>query len=134
MEDHIHGPDGHPLPSNHVEAEVAETEADANAAVQIAEIEAARDVEVTRLETRAVDTELLARIAGLEAELAALKASRMPADATPEPDVVPVVIESANPADALSDAPEDDEGELPPSDHSEHGEHPHKKKIGLGVW
>ena len=82
----------HPDPEPEIVIEEApDTEPIADAAVEIARIEADRDVTITKIENRAADEELLATVAALTAENEALRAQLAP----PEPEVPVIVAEPA---------------------------------------
>lgn len=106
-----------------IKAMAQAAEAQAEAQVEIARVQADAEVAIAKLETKSVDEELAVQLAAALAELEALKAAQAPAE--PEP-VQAVVVDASE--------PEVDESELPPADHSEHSERPHKRKVGLGMW
>lgn len=103
----------HPDPEPVVIEEAPDTEPIADAAVEIARIEADRDVAVAKIENRAADEDLAVTVAALMAENDALRAQLAPAEeqqqeavvvvADPEPEPEPVA-ESAPP---IVEAPEE---------------------------
>jgi hypothetical protein len=109
-DDHVHGPDGHVLPTDPVAADVSETETAAEAAVRIARIEAERDIKLAQIQAREVPRDLEAELAAALAELDALKAATEPAVAAPEatadPAPVVVVADAPGPSADVTELPE----------------------------
>lgn len=100
----------------------------ADAAVQVAEIEANRDVTIARIEAKAdeahdeTEVEALKReIAGMREALALVAPQPPVAEPEPAPEPEPIVVE---------DKPEI---EAPPAEHEHHSE-PKPKAKGLGMW
>jgi hypothetical protein len=71
--------------------EAPDTEPIADAAVEIARIEADKEVTITKIQHRALDDELAVELAALRAENETLRAQLAP----PPPEEVPVVVEPA---------------------------------------
>lgn len=96
-------------------AEVVEAAEVTDAAVQIAEIEAARDVELAKIGARVTEVdERDVRIAELEAEVRAL---RVPAPAVePEPIIIEVPDEDDGGPDGLEEIPDEDIAPAPEPD------------------
>jgi hypothetical protein len=93
------------------EAAVVETEVAGEAAVEIATIEADRDIALARIAAKAEETEDQRRIAGLEGEMRGMREMLerlMPPEPEPEPEPVPVVVQ-ADPEPVV-----DDQGATPP--------------------
>lgn len=81
----------HPDPEPEVVVEEApDLEPVADAAVEIARIEADKEVTITKIQHRALDDELAVELAALRAENETLRAQLAP----PEPEEVPVVVEA----------------------------------------
>lgn len=82
-------------------------EEESGAVVKVAEIEAARDVEVAKIANKAIDAEAAAEMAALRARVEILEAAAVP----PEPE--PVIMPVAEPA------PEPDPEPTPPPPETE---------------
>jgi hypothetical protein len=117
-EDHRHNPEtGEVIAVEQAPEHVAETEVEASAAVEIARLNAERDVQIAKLETKAVDRDLEAELTAALAEIELLKAAKMPVadaetapDATAAPTVVVADSPAPEPAESLTDPPiRDDE-------------------------
>lgn len=115
----------HPDPEPEIVIEEApDTEPVAAAEVEVARIEADRDVTIARIENRVLDDELMVRVAALEAENEALRAQLAP----PEPEPVPVVVSEPAPD------PGPDPGSVPPSVEETSAPAPAAKKRGNPWW
>jgi hypothetical protein len=101
-EDHRHNPEtGEVIAVEQAPEHVAETEVEASAAVEIARLNAERDVQIAKLETKAVDRDLEAELTAALAEIELLKAAKMPvADAESNAETLPAqtVIVADSPA------------------------------------
>lgn len=80
--------------------EATDLEPVADAAVEVARIEADRDVTIAKIEHRAVDSEMELALAALQAENEALRAQLAP----PEPEEIPVVVEASPEPDPEPDS------------------------------
>jgi len=82
----------HPDPEPVVVEEAVDTEPLADSAVEIARLETARDVAVAKIENRAADEEVIARIAALEAENEALRSQLAPPPEEQQQEAVEAVV------------------------------------------
>jgi hypothetical protein len=84
----------HPDPEPVVIEEAPDTEPIADAAVEIARIEADKEVTITKIQHRAIDDELAVELAALRAENESMRAQLAP----PDPEPVEIPVEVADPA------------------------------------
>ena len=84
----------HPDPEPVIIEEAPDTEPVADAAVEIARIEADRDVTIAKVVNRSMDEDTVATIAALQAENEALRAQLAPPE--PEPEEIAVVVANAD--------------------------------------
>lgn len=110
------------------EEHVAETEIAASADVQIARINADRDIQLAKIAQRMNDSDNQADL--VAAEVAAEVQSDVIDQLTPDPEPAPEPVVIVNNDDA---EPAEDPTELPVAEeHSEPAES--KTRVGLGVW
>lgn len=129
IEDHIHGPDGRVIVSEPEAAipEVAETEqveAVSNAEVEIAKIEADRDIKIASTETKRAETYADEELAELRGELRALRdiVDALKPSEPSEAEATPVVVET-EPAAPPLDAPPPEETENRPERRKKGSDH-----------
>jgi hypothetical protein len=109
----------HPDPEPEVIIEEApDTEPIAEASVEVAKIEADRDVAVAKIANRGMDEDTAALIAGMQARIEVLEAANMPAE--PEPVVIPMPAEEPEPEPAPA-----------PEEHPEHATPQPERKKGF---
>jgi hypothetical protein len=131
VEDHRHADDGSVIEVvASAEEHVAETEVVASADVEVARINAERDIALARIQAREVPRDLEAELAAALAELDALKIAMQPpvAEIPPEVPAAPVAI--------VNEVAPEPEPSLPEPEH--HHEEPKPRKSsgsgGLGFW
>lgn len=100
----------HPDPEPEVIVEAPDTEPVAEAAVEVARIEADRDVAVAKIVNRGMDEDMAANLAALQARVDVLEAAAMP-----EPEPEPIVIPVPEPEPEPVPAPVEEEHEKPPA-------------------
>jgi hypothetical protein len=128
-EDHRHDPETGAVVALTESAEhVAETEVVASAEVEVARIQAERDIALAKIAAREIPRDLEAELAAALAENELLRAAKMPApDAevdAPEVADAPVVVVNdvpAEPADAPTDLPERDDERPAPRERKRDG-------------
>src|ERR1700683_5086707 len=96
-------------------------EAQADADVEISRVNADAAVQLAKIERSTLDDEERIELETLREQVRALEAMNAP----PEPEPMPVVI---------NDADVEAEPDMAPPEGDEPGEHPHKRKVGLGMW
>ena len=112
------------------EAELAATEVVSDASVEIARIEAEKEITLAKIAAKQVEPDLEMQLAAALAELDALRAIVSPPE--PEPVEMPapvVVVDDSGPEDATAM----DESLPVPEAETEHQE-PRRKSVGLGMW
>lgn len=132
IEQHSHGPDGEVILIAAPEPDVSPAEAIASADVQVAQINADRDIALAKIAAKTVEPDLEMQLAAALAEIEALRTQLAP----PEPVVVDT---PPAPVAVIQDveAGPDPEPEMPMiSDQPETSEpsQPSKKRLGLGMW
>lgn len=95
----------HEDPEPVIVEEAVDTEPIAEAEVRIAEINATRDVQIAKIENRAVDEDLAAQLAALMAENETLRAQLAPAEEQQQEAVVVVADPAPEPAPIESEPP-----------------------------
>jgi len=110
----------HPEPEPVVIEEAPDTEPVAEASVEIARIEADRDVQTAKIYSKGQDEDTAATMAALQARIEVLETARAP---VAEPEVVPVVIDAPPPEPEPEPAPAQ---EMPPAGEPDEGK-PKKK-------
>jgi hypothetical protein len=127
-EDHRHAGDGSVIEVPVAAEHVAETELVASAEVEVARIQAERDIALARIAAREVPRDMEAELAAALAELDALKTAMQPAVVeTPEPPPAPVAI--------VNEVAPEPEPSLPEPEPEHHEDKPRKSSSsGLGFW
>lgn len=100
-------PEPEPIVVDDGTADAAEAVSDAS--VEVARIQADRDVTVAKIEHRAVDEELVTSLAAMQARLDVIEAAMAP----PEPEPVVVVPEPAPEPEPIAEAPPETEHHAP---------------------
>jgi hypothetical protein len=128
MDDHRHDPQTGEIVAVPVADEhVAEVEVTASAEVEVARINAERDVKLAQIAAREVPRDLEAELAAALGELDALKTAMQPAVVEAPPAPAPVAI--------VNDVAPEPEPSLPEPAHHEHEDRPKKPSSGgLGFW
>jgi hypothetical protein len=129
--EHHHDPlDGHVISEVHgeAEAETAAVELETHAAVEIAQIEADKEIQLTKLAVKAEESHDETEVESLRAEI---RGMRETLDRLIPP--VPAEAESAPEPIVVNDAPvEAEPTDLPEAEH--HREPPKPRKTSLGMW
>jgi hypothetical protein len=128
MEDHRHAEDGSVIVVPVADPEVAEAGALAEASVEVARIQADRDVQLAKIEARSVEPDLEAQLAAALAEVDALRTQLAPpAVEQPAPVEVPVIVDAPVQVEQPDQSP-------PMASQGEPESAPAKKRVGLGMW
>jgi hypothetical protein len=132
MEDHVHGPDGHVVISEPSPAaeEAEAVEEVAHAEVEIARIEADRDVAVAKIAAKTEEAHDETEVEALRAEIRGMREilNQLMPPPPPEPEPMPepepiVIAQQDNGPDVA-----------PPPEKEEHREPKKQKPKGLGLW
>jgi hypothetical protein len=128
MDEHRHAGDGSVIEVPVAAEHVAETEVVATAEVEVARINADKEIRLAQIQARQVEPDLEMQLAAALGELEALKLAMQPAvvETAPEPAPAPVaIVNDVAPEPASLPVPE-----------AEHHEREHKKPSGggLGFW
>lgn len=106
---------------------VVEAESVTDKDVEIAKINAKRDVDLARISAGMIDHDRDVQAARVEGKAEALEQVIEPPEPEPEPEPEPVIIDAPD-----TDTGIDDSEEPPPAD--DHSPHEPKKSRGLGFW
>jgi hypothetical protein len=127
VEDHRHAEDGSVIEVPVAVEHVAETEVIASAEVEVARINAERDIALARIAAREVPRDMEAELAAALGEVEALKLALAPPVVEAPPAPAPVAI--------VNEVQPEPEPSLPEPAHHEHEDRPKKPSSGgLGFW
>ena len=130
VDNHTHDADGNVIVADApTEVEIIEAPETVSNDVEIAKINADKEIQLAKIAARQVEPDLEVALAAALAEIEALKLAMTPPEPAVEESPAPIVLEAPEPSESQEEAslPEPEIGQ-------EHQDHKKHKPVGLGVW